>query len=623
MAICGIAVEREGQPVHGTVLDAMLSELTVLPGSSPNQISRSDFGLGSVSSAGTASLWVSDALAVACDADIYNRGELLACLTSPPPEDSLAALLGAVFQKYGTSTLEKLRGAFAIAIWQPASRTLLLAVDRFGIRPLSYASNGAAIIFASYARGIMASRRVEKKLNPDAIADYFNYNVVPAPKSAFAGISRLQPGEYLLWQNGRQGRVRYWEMQYPEDARGSKDELANELLERMKDAVCAASGDLDRHRTGCFLSGGTDSSSVAGLLGQVKQQPANTFSIGFAEERWNELNYAHLAAQHFHTRHTDVVMGPQEAYEMIPKLVEAYDEPFANSSAIPTYWCAKLAREHGMAVLLAGDGGDELFGGNERYRTEQIFLLYQNIPSIVRRTLEPVVFAAPASLPLFRKAQKYIRTSNTGNPERYCQWRLLQKFSPKDVLGPELNGNGNGHGDLLSVIRAHYQAAPAKSELNRLLYVDVKMTLGDEDLPKVGRTAELAGIGVRFPYLDHHLAEFTGHLPASLKVRGLQKRYLFKRATRNLLPKAILEKKKHGFGVPIGLWLKTVPQFRQMARDVLLDSRTYQRGYFRRALVEQLFASLERDNTPYFGDLLWVFLMLELWHRRHMEGSRP
>ncbi len=623
MAICGIAVEREGQPVHRGVLDAMLSELTMLPGSARSQISRSDFGLGAISSAENASLWVSEALAVACDADIYNKGELLASLASPPPEDSIAALIGAVFHQYGVSTLEKLRGAFAIAIWQPASRTLLLAVDRFGIQPLSYATDGAAIIFASYARGILASCRMEKKLNPDAIVDYFNYNVVPAPKSAFAGVSRLQPGEYLLWQDGRQRRLRYWEMQYPEDARGSKDDLANELLERMKDAVSATSRDLDHDRTGCFLSGGTDSSSVAGLLGQVKHQPANTFSIGFAEARWNELNYAHLAAQHFHTRHTDFVMGSEDAYQTIPKIVEAYDEPFANSSAIPTYWCAKLAREHGMAVLLAGDGGDELFGGNERYRTEQIFLFYQNVPGILRRIVEPIVFGAPASLPLFRKAQKYIRTSNTGNPERYCQWRLLQRFSPKEVLGPGLNGKGNGHGDLLNVIRAHYQAAPATSELNRLLYVDVKMTLGDEDLPKVVRTAELAGISVRFPYLDHHLAEFTGHLPAGLKVRGLEKRYLFKRAARGLLPKAILEKKKHGFGVPIGLWLKTAPQFRQMARDVLFDPRTYQRGYFRRPLLEQLFANLERDNTPYFGDLLWVFLMLELWHRRHMEGSRP
>ena len=623
MAICGIANGRNAQPVEGTVLNAMLSELAITAQAQREQSSRQQFGLGAVSSTGTASVWSSDSLTVACDAEIYNRRQILAGLPHFSGSDNVAALIGALYRQYGVSMLDKLRGPFSIAVWDDGGKTLLLAVDRLGIRPLSYASTPSGIIFASYARGILASGRVEKKVNPQAIVDYFNYSVVPAPASAFAGIAKLQPGEYLLWREGHEQLARYWEMRYPEDARGSKEELAQQLLSRMKDAVDATSDGLEPERTGCFLSGGTDSSSVAGLLGQIRQHPANTFSIGFAENRWNELNYAHLAAEHFHTRHTDFVLGPEDAYQIIPKIAEAFDEPFANSSAIPTYWCAKLAREHGMSVLMAGDGGDELFGGNERYRTEQIFLLYQNVPRAFRRLLEPAVFAAPRSLPLFRKAQNYIRTSNTANPERYCQWRLLQKFAQQEVLGESMNGNGNGHRDLLAVIRGHYQAAPAKSELNRLLYVDVKMTLGDEDLPKVVRTAELAGIAVRFPYLDHLLAEFTGQLPADLKVRGLQKRYLFKRATRNLLPKAILEKKKHGFGLPIGLWLKTDPKLREMARSVLLDPRTYQRGYFRRPLVEHFFAELERDDTPYFGDLLWVFLMLEFWHRRHMEGARP
>lgn len=622
MSICGIAIGTEGQP-DAAVLEAMLSALALNAESHREHNSCRHIGMGVVSSTASASLWASDRLTVACDADLYNRSQLLTGLASPRSADTPAALLGALYLQYGVSMLEKLRGAFSIALWDAGSRTLLLAVDRFGIRPLAYAITPSAIVFASSARGILASGRLEKKVNTQAIVDYFNYNVVPAPASAFAGVSRLQPGEYLLWRDRREQRVRYWEMRYPEDARGSREELAGQLLSHMRDAVQATSADLQEARTGCFLSGGTDSSSVAGLLGQIKQQPANTFSIGFEESRWNELNYAHLAAQHFHTRHTDFVLGPEDAYQIIPKIVEAYDEPFANSSAIPTYWCAKLAREHGMSVLLAGDGGDELFGGNERYRTEKIFLMYHNVPRALRRLLEPAVFAGPRSLSLFRKAQNYIRTSNTGNPERYCQWRLLQKFAPQEVLGESMNCNGNGHRDLLAVIRGHYQAAPAKSELNRLLYVDVKMTLGDEDLPKVVRTAELAGIGVRFPYLDHCLAEFTGHLSASLKVRGLEKRYLFKRATRNLLPKAILEKKKHGFGLPIGLWLKTNPKLREMARSVLLDPRTYQRGYFRRPLVEGFFAELERDDTPYFGDLLWVFLMLEFWHRRHMEGTRP
>jgi asparagine synthase (glutamine-hydrolysing) len=247
--------------------------------------------------------------------------------------------------------------------------------------------------------------------------------------------------------------------------------------------------------------------------------------------------------------------------------------------------------------------------------------MYQHIPRVLRRwAIEPAIFAIPISVGVLGKAQRYIRRSNAGNPERYCPWRLLQVFPPDQVLGTAMDWS-NGNGDLLRVIRAHYKAAPAHSELNRLLYIDIKMTLGDEDLPKVVRTSELAGISVRFPYLDHPLAEFTGRVPASLKVRGLEKRYLFKRATRDLLPEAILKKKKHGFGLPIGFWLKTDSKLRSLSREVLLDPKTYQRGYFRREFIERLFASLEQDDTPYFGDLLWVFLMLEFWHRRHVEGT--
>jgi asparagine synthase (glutamine-hydrolysing) len=216
------------------------------------------------------------------------------------------------------------------------------------------------------------------------------------------------------------------------------------------------------------------------------------------------------------------------------------------------------------------------------------------------------------------KAKAYVRRSNIPNPERYSRWRLLQVFPSSEVLGhamPHVNG------DNLASIRALHQAAPAHSELNRLLHIDMNMTLGDEDLPKVVRTADQNGVNVRFPYLHHSLAEFSGRLPVRLKVNGFEKRYLFKRATRGFLPREILEKKKHGFGLPIGIWLKTDPKLRAMSRDVLLSPVAYQRGYFRKEFIEKLMAHLEQDNTPYYGDLLWVFLMLELWHRKHVAGA--
>lgn len=617
MAICGIAVQQGAEPVEARKLDAMAGSMARASSDQRAQHVTAQAGVAVVCDTTTTSLWRSGSLIVACDADLYESATR-SNIDFPNAARENARLIGELYQKHGESFLNQLRGVFAIAIWDESSRSLLLARDRFGVKSLCYAALPSQLIFASHPRAIFASSRLSKNIDLRAVVEYLNMNIVPAPQTVFRGVLKVNPGECIVWKDGQMRATRYWDMAYPEDAHGSHQKLADELLARMEESVRLTSSDLPPQRTGCFLSGGTDSSSVVGLLTQIKQTPTSSFSIGFAEARFNELQYAHIAAQHYKSNHHDSILGPQDAFDAIPKIVDLYDEPFANSSAIPTYCCARLAKESGMDVLLAGDGGDELFGGNERYLTEQIFGFYQRVPRVLRRwMIEPAVFAAP-SVSLLGKAQRYIKRSNTPNPERYCSWRLLQVFPPQQVLGdamPHVNG------DLLSVMRRYYESAPAKSELNRLLYIDVKMTLGDEDLPKVVRTAELAGITVRFPFLDHPLAEFSGRLPADLKVRGLEKRYLFRRATRKLLPEAILRKKKHGFGLPIGFWLKTDPKLRAFSREVLLDPRTYQRGYFQRVFVEQLMANMEQDDTPYYGDLLWVLLMLELWHRRHMEGQ--
>ena len=602
MGICGIAGGPDSKPVQRHELEAMQSSLALNAAKVESCVLQHVGFSSGADSAGN--LWSSNAVVVACDGELYN--------SERPKECSLAEWIASLYLLHGSSFLQKLTGVFALAIWDHKARTLLLAVDRFGVKRLCYAQNDSAIIFASQPSAILASRRVPKKVNLSAITEYFVYNVVPAPKTAFEGVTRVAPGECILWTDKGVDSRRYWDMHYPEDDCQSEQVLAGELLSRMENAVRVTSADLDLSKAGCFLSGGTDSSSIVGFLTKLHEPAVNAFSIGFSEDRFNELEYARLAAKHFQAHHIEGRLGPQEAKEVISKIVAAYDEPFANSSAIPTYWCAKLAKEHGMEVLLAGDGGDELFGGNERYREEEIFNFYQKIPKSVRRwIIEPTAFG---------KVQRYIDRSNSGNPERYCRWRLLRMFSPEIVLGSDMPFR-NGHSDLLATVRMHYNHLSAASKLNRLLYVDVKMTLGDDDLPKVTRTAEITGIKVRFPYLDHELAEFTGRLPVSMKVRLLKKRYLFKLATRNLLPQAILQKKKHGFGLPIGLWLKTEPKMHAWAQDILNDPRTYQRGYFQRSFIKQLFTNMQQDDTPYFGDLLWVFLTLELWHRQHVEGG--
>jgi asparagine synthase (glutamine-hydrolysing) len=619
MPICGIAVTKDGQPADVLTMDAMTSALIMHEGQGKQRIAEPEIAFGATSK-DTVSIWNSPEVVASCDADLYNQAELRAGLKSMPNDGSLSCLLGQLYLEYGEKFLTELRGVFAISIWDRRSKLLILATDRFGVKPLSYSASPTMIVFASQARGILASGRVKKAVSAVALVNYLNFTVVPAPLSAFEGITKLSPATYLVWKEGRTHIHQYWDMKYPEDATGTTKHLATELLERMEETVRVTSSDVPLPRLGCFLSGGTDSSSVVGLLTRVKKNPVTSLSIGFAEERFNELQYAEIAAKHFGSKLVISRLGPEDAFGILPKIVALYDEPFANSSVIPTYHCQMLARERGIDVMLAGDGGDELFGGNERYQTQQVYELYKKLPEFFRHGLvEPIVSQFPIDSPgIGGKLRRYIQTSNTPNPERYFRWSMLQHFSAQTILGSALPFS-NGHSDLLSIPRAHYHAAPANSEMNRLLYIDVKMTLGDNDLPKVMRAAELAGINVRFPYMDHTLAEFSGRIPAKLKVKGLEKRYLFKQATRDLLPKAILQKKKHGFGLPIGMWLKTDPKMRAMAEDVLHDPRTYQRGYFQRDFIEKTFTAMDQDETPYYGDILWPFLMLELWHRHHVD----
>jgi len=344
--------------------------------------------------------------------------------------------------------------------------------------------------------------------------------------------------------------------------------------------------------------------------------------VGFREPRYDELSYAELAARHFNASHYTVVVGPDRALAAIPALVDAYDEPFANSSALGTFFCAQLARECGVTRMLAGDGGDEIFGGNERYARDRVFGVYHRVPAVLRRgLLEPILDRLPADAPgPLGRAQRYVRRARLRNPDRFYFSEFFFAREAEALLSPDFLGAIDRDAPW-KVLRGHFGQARATSELNRLLHVDLKVTLGDNDLLKVVRTAELAGVAVRFPFLDLPLVELWATLPPDFKVRGLEKRYLFKRAFRELLPAEVLAKRKHGFGVPTGWWVKTEASFHALTRDTLLSRRSLERGYLRREAIEKLLDLLAADATPYYGDLLWNVLMLELWAQRHVDAG--
>ena len=605
------------RPDEASPISALRSMASHLPGGR-SPIVAEQGAIGLFSAAGTQWTDSDGEIWAVADVDLTNLPELHALVE---PADRERSLLPALYRREGPDFLRRLRGAFALALWDSRDRSLLLAVDRFGMRHLHYASDVHRVAFASRPTALLGAPGVEGRLNLTAVYTYLNFGYVPAPRSIFADIRRLEPGQFLLLREGGARAAYYWDMRYAPQAI-DEAEGARLLYARTDEAVREALHDASAKETGTFLSGGADSSAVLGLATRITGERVHAFSIGFAEDRYNELGYAELAARHFDAIHHTHIIDPDEALALLPRLVDAYDEPFGNNSAIGTLACAELAADHGVTLLLAGDGGDEIFGGNERYRMDRILAAYHRIPSpLRRRLLEPVLFGLPEWPGPVGRGQRYIRRANIPNPERFYSYEFFFSRAGHPLLAPDFQA-AVGRDAAVSVLQGHYARAQAGDELNRLFYLDLKLTLGDNDLLKVTRTAELADVRVRFPLLDSPLVEFTGLLPTKYKMRGLEKRYLFKRAFRDLLPPPILAKAKHGFGVPTSVWLKTHEGFRELAHDTLLSSRSLQRGYFRKGALEQLFADHAADSTPYYGDILWTVLMLELWHRRHADASR-
>ena len=368
---------------------------------------------------------------------------------------------------------------------------------------------------------------------------------------------------------------------------------------------------------GAFLSGGTDSSTLVGLLSRITQERVNAFSVGFEEERYNEIYYARIAASHFRSEAHEYFVHPDEALDTISLIAQGYDEPFGNSSAIPTYFCLKMAREAGIKSIFAGDGGDELFGGNERYLTEKVFSLYHTIPSWIRKGTDLAADRLPMVNP-WRKVRNYVHKANQYVPDRFFYYQLYFRVHASEYFTDEFR-NIIDFDFPIRIPRQHYERIGNVSPLNRLLYMDLKMAIADNDLFKVNRMAEALGIQVCYPYLDTHVAAMSGTIPAKLKLKKWTKPNIFKKAFGDLLPKEILAKTKHGFGLPTGDWLRTHAGFRDLARSLLLDSRSNQRGYFKEKALEGLLDRHDKESSGYYASQIWNFMMLELWHRSYFD----
>jgi len=524
-----------------------------------------------------------------------------------------------LYKREGLTFLKRLRGSFAMALWDASARRLILAVDPFATRPLYYWLSNHSIMFAPRVSDFSKHNDIPKEIDPNAIYFYLNHSFVPGPFTIYRYIRRMEPGQCLVWDNGHLSLQRYWDMVYPEERGVSEKEVCENLIAAIENSVRFHLHGLD-HRSGeqgAFLSGGTDSSTLVGLISRITQQRVKTFSVGFEEALYNEIHYARIAASHFHSVAHEHFVRPKEALDAVSLMAREYDEPFGNSSAIPTYFCLKMAREAGVKVMFAGDGGDELFGGNERYLTEKVFTLYHAIPNWIRRGTDLAAHVLPMVNP-WRKVRNYIHKANQPVPDRYFGYQLHFRDHATEYFTDEFQSIIDFDFPI-RIPRQHYERIGEVSPLNRLLYMDLKLAIADNDLFKVNRMAEALGVQVCYPYLDTHVATVSGRIPAELKLKRWTKRYIFKKAFENLLPKEILAKKKHGFGLPTGDWLRTDGGFRDLARSLLLESRSIRRGYFKRKALEELLEKHDRESSSYYGSHIWHFMMLELWHRSHVD----
>jgi len=576
-------------------------------------------GIGASARFATQQVYESSRILIACDADLQNEDELRASVQDAelvPADAKVAALLAGLYERFGYDFVSRLRGAFSLILWDHKRRTFMAAVDGFGIKRLAYYYDEALLLVGSRVDALARCCEIDTRINPRAIANLLQFSADLAPHTVFSKIHRLGPGERLVAVEGRLEVKNYWDMRYePATDRHEKD-LCRELESAVERAVAVECRGESDSELGAYLSGGTDSSTVVGMMSRVQRGPVKAFSIGFREQHFNELGYAEIAAKKFGAKHFEYLVDAADCLAALPDMIRCFDEPFGNSSAIPTYFCASLAAQNGIKVLLAGDGGDELFGGNERYSADKVFDVYGTVPRFLRKGfIEPLADWFPMRGGIAGKGRNYVKRANIPRLQRFFSYHFLSAHSPREVFSGEFLESLGGY-SVLDVPARHYNEAPARDHLNKLLYLDLKITLADNDLPKVNCMSELAGIQTRFPFLDRSVTELSGRIPAELKVKGFKKRYLFKRAFRDLLPIEVLEKKKHGFGIPVATWLKSDARMRELTRDALLSSRSLERGYFQREFIEGLFRKHESEDSSYYGDTLWTLLALELWHCR-------
>jgi asparagine synthase (glutamine-hydrolysing) len=525
-----------------------------------------------------------------------------------------------LYETLGEGCLEHLRGMFAFGIWDCERQELFLARDRLGIKPLYYAERGGRLLFASELKAILKHPEIGREVDYQALHEYLTYLYIPPPRTIYKDIQSLPPGHFLAWRGGIARKERYWRL--PEDRlEGEEEDLTGQLRSLLEESVRLRM--ISDVPVGAFLSGGVDSSGIVGLMARQTSHPVQTFSIGFSERArlYNELEYARCVAKHFGTDHHEILVEP-DAVSLLPKMVEGFDEPFGNPTAFLVYLLSEFTRRH-VTVALAGDGGDEVFGGYPRYKGAALSRFYRTIPRWFRRaTFEQVAAFIPESSRGrhgLRRFREFVQGSALSPEDMYCNWVTYYTDGMKaELYSQEMAGRVEGQ-DSYEFLKGLFREAGQRERdtlFDRITAVDLQSFLPCNLLAYTDRMSMAHALEVRVPFTDHKLVEFATRLFPALRLRGMQDKYLLKKAVGDLLPEAVLKRKKLGFNPPMALWLKE--DLHDLVRDCLSEEVVRRRGYFRPEAVRSLLY-LHQSGRRDLSLHIWALLVLEVWHRMYLD----
>jgi len=552
--------------------------------------------------------------------EIYNFSELRTQLIEKGHKfytQSDTEVIVHLYEEEEEKFVKKLNGMFAIAIWDNKKNKLLLARDRLGIKPLHYLKLKNQFLFASEIKSLLQSH-YQREIDFDSLSQFFTFEYIPAPQSIFKGIRKLPPGHMIIIENDKIKMSSYWDIRHDYELKNQKHQnhYADEIYHRLKESVKKRL--ISDVPLGVFLSGGTDSSSITGLMSKVTSSKIKTFSIGFEEKSFNELGYAKKIADYFGTDHQEFVVKSELVKELIPVLMKYLDEPLADASIIPTYIISKLARKY-VTVALAGEGGDELFAGYDTYKAYQVAKLYRRVPKFIRdKLVKKIVHLFPASkkrLSLEFKAKKFI--SGIDYPPEISNsiwWGAYNPTEKESLFSPEFKS-------LIKVdpflpVLNHSKNCQAHHTLDRLSYLDLKLYLQDDLLVKSDRMSMANSLEIRVPFLDHTFVDFATSIPYPLKLKGLQTKYILKKTMSLHLPREAIHRPKIGFDIPLGVWIKN--ELRDFTLSVLNPSKMKDHGLFNDSYIKKLL------NEHFKGfhnhrQLLWPLIIFQFWYDEYMK----